>query len=310
MSKKDYFPSGSEGALQGSDLNRYVANKEREIAEYLERFDAKSPPLDPGTVDYDFRNPDAVREQLGHVLDYGYRIETEVARNVAEIAIVFHQLDPNNLRFIEIWEPQEVQHGIILGRAEEAMGRTPSDVNLEEVSTTVKIAGILTQCVPLVERPIVANYLVTGASTEKGATSLYSHIYDGLVGMGEKRFADTGIAQIKKQEPGHFGFYRKQYEWLRPQMSDWDMRLARGIKRLGNPNVFPGATNKERKASLGRGVLQIVGDDGLNALSLPIERLRAEMLEFKMKGGKIPRDGLKGLEEAVELAQHMDAQAA
>ncbi len=51
-------------------------------------------------------------------------------------------------------------------------------------------------------------YYLTGAATEKAAVVAYNLLVDGLDDMGEEAVSRTIVQPIRRQEPGHFAFYR------------------------------------------------------------------------------------------------------
>ena len=56
-------------------------------------------------------------KEFGHVIDYLARVELEVDRNVLELLVLLPEVDEINKTFCaDVWQPQEIQHGLILDR--------------------------------------------------------------------------------------------------------------------------------------------------------------------------------------------------
>ncbi|MGB1557989.1 MAG: hypothetical protein ACPHCJ_09405 [Oceanococcaceae bacterium] len=68
-------------------------------------------------------------------------------------------------------------------------------------------------------------YYVTGMATERSAVLAYNLLHDGVREMGESAIADTVIAPIKRQEPGHYAFYQLSARGLWAELAGWQQQL-------------------------------------------------------------------------------------
>ena len=97
---------------------------ELRLREHVDRLAVEHPPIDLETVDYTVRDPDQFGARFGHVLDYMARVELEVDRNVLELATMLP--DPPEIDryfYADVWQPQEIRHGLILDRLQVELGR-------------------------------------------------------------------------------------------------------------------------------------------------------------------------------------------
>ncbi|MCT4574329.1 hypothetical protein N3930_46245, partial [Bacillus thuringiensis] len=79
-------------------------------------------------VDRTVKNPQAVVEQYAEVLNYLARVELEVDRNVLELLVLLPDVEEKDRYFYEdVWQPQEIQHGLILDRLQQDIGLPPAE---------------------------------------------------------------------------------------------------------------------------------------------------------------------------------------
>ena len=204
---------------------------QRKIAEHVQRLGEHYPPIRLDSVDRTIMNPRLVVQKFGHVIDYLARVELEVDRNVLEILCLLPDVDDINKTFYaDVWQPQEIQHGLILDRLQQDLGHQPAQPHLD-VSLKIKILGTLATLKPIQDIAKLLYYL-TGASTERQAVLAYNRINDGLKQIGETAISETIITPIKQQEPGHFAFYQMsatamiQDRMLKP----WQLFLTRVLR--------------------------------------------------------------------------------
>ena len=96
---------------------------ELRLVEHVARIGEEHPPIDLGTVDFTVRNPRLLAKRFGHVLDYMARVELEVDRNVLELITMLP--DPPEIDrtfYADVWQPQEIQHGLILDELQVRLG--------------------------------------------------------------------------------------------------------------------------------------------------------------------------------------------
>jgi hypothetical protein len=273
------------------------------IAEHVQRLGALYPPIPLDSVDRTIKRPDLVAKRFGHVIDYLARVELEVDRNVLELLVLLPDVDETNKIFYsDVWQPQEIQHGLILDRLQQDLGRDPAAPHLD-VSFRIKVLGALASLKPIQEVAKLL-YFLTGASTERQAVLAYNHINTGLKELGETAISETIITPIKQQEPGHFAFYQMsatamiQDKVLRP----WQLFFARVVREktfnLVGTNAMSGY-----KADMGKVAVDLGIDADLAGYAREIGRVENRLLWAERQGMDFPPYILKALRESVELYQ-------
>ena len=271
------------------------------IAEHVQRLGDLYPPIPLDSVDRTILRPDLVKARFGHTIDYLARVELEVDRNVLELLTLLPDVDDTNKTFYsDVWQPQEIQHGLILDRLQTDLGRTPAEPHLD-VSFKIKILGALSTLRPIQDIAKLL-YFLTGASTERQAVLAYNHINSGLKELGETAISETIITPIKQQEPGHFAFYQMsatamiQDKVLKP----WQLFLARVLREksynLVGTNAMP-----EYKADMGGVAVDLGIDEDLAGYAREIGRVESRLLWAHKQGMEFPPYILKALKESVEL---------
>jgi hypothetical protein len=273
----------------------------KKIAEHVQRLGELYPPIALDSVDRTVNNAELVASRFGHVIDYLARVELEVDRNVLELLTLLPDVDDTNKTFYaDVWQPQEIQHGLILDRLQQDLGRTPAEPHLD-VSFRIKILGALASLRPIQDIAKLL-YFLTGASTERQAVLAYNQINTGLKEMGEKAISETIIHPIKQQEPGHFAFYQMsatamiQDKVLKP----WQLFVAR-VLREKSYNLVGTNAMSSYKADMG-GVAHDLGiDHDLEGYAREIGRVESRLLWAHRQGMEFPPYILKALKESIEL---------
>jgi hypothetical protein len=273
----------------------------QKIAEHVQRLGELYPPIPLDSVDRTIKRPWLVARKFGHVIDYLARVELEVDRNVLELLVLLPDADETNKTFYaDVWQPQEIQHGLILDRLQQDLGRTAADPHLD-VSFGIKILGALAHLKPIQDIAKLM-YFLTGASTERQAVIAYNKINRGMQQLGETAISETIITPIKQQEPGHFAFYQMsatamiQDKVLKP----WQLFLTR-VMREKSYNLVGTNKMKQYKADMG-GVMADLGlDDDLEGFAREVGRVENRLLWAHKQGMEFPPYILKALKESVEL---------
>jgi hypothetical protein len=273
----------------------------QKIAEHVRRLGELYPPIPLDSVDRTIKRPWLVARKFGHVIDYLARVELEVDRNVLELLVLLPEADETNKTFYaDVWQPQEIQHGLILDRLQQDLGRTAADPHLD-VSFGIKILGALAHLKPIQDIAKLM-YFLTGASTERQAVIAYNKINRGMQQLGETAISETIITPIKQQEPGHFAFYQMsatamiQDKVLKP----WQLFLTR-VMREKSYNLVGTNKMKQYKADMG-GVMADLGlDDDLEGFAREVGRVENRLLWAHKQGMEFPPYILKALKESVEL---------
>ncbi len=280
---------------------------ERRLADHVDRIEAEHPPIRLDSVDYTVRNPTLVRERFGHVLDYMARVELEVDRNVLELTTMLPDPPPIDRRFYaEVWQPQEIRHGLILDELQTRLGRPAATPDRDSVSAKMRILGALSHVSP-VQDIVRMLYYLTGMSTERSAVLAYNRLHHGLTEAGESALIATVVGPIKRQEPGHYAFYRISAQGLAASLTPWQRWLTRRLRQLSFAPV--GANNDEQKADFG-GVLDTLGmASEVDAFSADISRVERDLLWARDRGLTVPAYVVNAMREAIELHEARRFQA-
>ncbi len=282
-------------------MRRQYVTSAKKIAEHVERLRELYPPIRLDSVDRTIKRPNVVARRFGHAIDYLARVELEVDRNVLELLCLLPDLDETNKKFYaDVWQPQEIQHGLVLDRLQQDLGRPAARPQLE-VSFAIKILGALANLKPVQDIAKLLYYL-TGASTERQAVLTYNQLNDGLKEIGETAICETIITPIKQQEPGHFAFYQMsatamiQDRVLKP----WQLFFARVLRERSFHLV--GTHSMKRYTAAVGGVMVDLGFDGdLEGYSREVGRVETRLLWAHQQGLDFPPYILKALRESVDL---------
>jgi hypothetical protein len=279
----------------------YASSTELRLAEHVERMALDHPPIQLDSVDFTVRNPHEFEARFGHVLDYMARVELEVDRNVLEIATMLP--DPPEIDrhfYADVWQPQEIQHGLILDRLQIELGRSPAEPDRDSIGAKLRVLGALAHVPPFQDVCRMLYYL-TGMATERSAVLAYNLMHRGTLDMGEDAVAQTVIGQIKRQEPGHYAFYQLSARGLWDQLAAWQRWLVRLMRRISFAPV--GANNDAQKADFGDVMATLGIADDADDFADQISRVERELLWARSRGLKVPDYVSSAFREAVELAK-------
>jgi hypothetical protein len=274
---------------------------QKKIAEHVQRLGELYPPIPLDSVDRTIKRPGVVARKFGHVIDYLARVELEVDRNVLELLILLPDVDEINKTFYaDVWQPQEIQHGLILDRLQQDLGRTAARPHLD-VSFKIKILGALAQLKPIQDIAKLM-YFLTGASTERQAVLAYNQINRGLKELDETAISETIITPIKQQEPGHFAFYQMSATAMIQDkvLWPWQLFLTRVLREKSYHLV---GTNqmKQYKADMGGVMIDLGFDSDLEGYAREVGRVENRLLWAHRQGMEFPPYILKALKESVDL---------
>ncbi len=272
------------------------------LRRFVETFAEDHPPLSLDAADLTIKNPELVRRRYGGVFNYLTRVELEVERNVLELRVLMPDATETDRLFYEdVWSPQELQHGILLDAVQQGFGMTPAPTDLDGVNARIRLVGVLSH-LPGMLGVIRLLYYLTGAATEKSAVIAYSRLVNGLREMGEDAIAETVIAPIKRQEPGHFAFYRMSAETLMGEegLKDWQLQLARILRRRSFDLV--GVNNRRQRADFGDVARALDFDRDLLDVARQVSLVERELLWAQRQGMEIPDYILAALEDAIALS--------
>ena len=124
-----------------------------------------------------------------------------------ELLVLLPDADETNKTFYaDVWQPQEIRHGLILDRLQQDLGRTAAEPQLQ-VSFGIKILGALAHLKPIQDIAKLM-YFLTGASTERQAVLAYNKINRGMQQLGETAHADApGADEVDVLDPAVHAFY-------------------------------------------------------------------------------------------------------
>ncbi|MEV8359702.1 GTP-binding protein LepA [Microbacterium sp. NPDC076895] len=271
------------------------------ILEHVQRLGEEHPPIELDSVDRGIRDPRAVAERYGHVIDYLARVELEVDRNVLELLVLLPDVsEVDRMFYADVWQPQEIQHGLILDRLQQDLGRAAAEPVLD-VSYKMRIMGALAHFSAIQDIARLLYYL-TGASTERQAVLAYNTIHSGMTELGESAIAETIIAPIRRQEPGHFAFYRMSATELvhSGALRPWQLYLAR-VLREKTYNLV-GTNGQDRyRAQMGGVVTSLGFDTDLDKYAREVGRIEAQLLWANQQGMEFPPYVLRALRESIDL---------
>ena len=271
------------------------------IAEHVQRLGELYPPISLDSVDRTIKRPGVVARKFGHVIDYLARVELEVDRNVLELLVLLPDADETNKTFYaDVWQPQEIQHGLILDRLQQDLGRAAAEPQLE-VSFPIKVLGALAHLKPIQDVAKLM-YFLTGASTERQAVLAYNQINRGMQELGETAISETIITPIKQQEPGHFAFYQMSATAMIQEkvLKSWQLFLTR-VMREKSYHLVGTNRMKQYQADMG-GVMADLGvDNDLEGYAREVGRVENRLLWAHKQGMEFPPYILKALKESVDL---------
>lgn len=271
-----------------------------QLMEHVLKLGDEHPPIRMDSADFTVKNPALMREKFGGVLDYLARVELEVDRNVLELLTILpHASEVDRVFYQDVWYDQEMAHGYILDRLKDEMGLAPAEPYLE-VKMGLKALGALAHFEPIHD-VVRCIYYLTGASTERQAVMAYNSFSKQLLEMGEKAVARTIINPIKRQEPGHFAFYRMSAEKLvQDGLRPWQLYLARLLRKTSYALVGTNRSN-DYKAQMGEVITKLGFDEQLEQYAKEIGRLEARLLWASEQGMDFPPYVLAALRESVDL---------
>jgi hypothetical protein len=275
---------------------------EQRLRSHVDRLADEHPPIDLGTVDYSVRAPEQFGARFGDVLDYMARVELEVDRNVLELTTMLP--DPPEIDryfYADVWQPQEIRHGIILDRLQVELGRPPADTDLDSVGIKLKILGALGRHHGFQDVCRMLYYL-TGMSTERSAVLAYNVLHSGVVEMGERAVADTIIAPIKRQEPGHYAFYQLSARLHWSRLARWQRWLVRRMRTISFAPV--GANNPRQLHQFGELMEALRITPQLDEFAVQVSLVERELLWAHREGLRVPPYVLRAFRDAAERARN------
>jgi hypothetical protein len=278
----------------------YASSARLRLTEHVARLAEEHPPIQLDSVDFTVKRPRELDARFGHVLDYMARVELEVDRNVLELTTMLPDPPEVDRQFYAVWQPQEIQHGLILDRLQVELGRESADADVDSIGLKLRILGALAHIAPFQDVCRMLYYL-TGMATERSAVLAYNLLHRGTIDLGEHAVAQSVIGQIKRQEPGHFVFYQLSARALWAELAAWQRWAVRFMRRASFAPV--GANNPAQKADFGDVMASLGITAGLDDFAVQVSRVEKELLWARDRGLKVPDYVARAFHEAVELAR-------
>jgi hypothetical protein len=277
---------------------------EARLAEHVDRLAEEHPPIPVDSADYSMARPELLAERFGPVLTYMSRVELEVERNVLELNVLLPDPPAVDRHFYaDVWLPQETHHGLLLDRLQSLAGLPPAEPDMTSVAFSYRLLGSLGRwsSVQDVSRML---YYLTGVATEQSAILAYNKLHDGLLELGERAVATTIVAPIRRQEPGHFAYYKIAAQGLWTELATWQKWLVRTLRRHTFEPV--GAYTKKQWAEFGAVMhhlgITTEGGSGVSRYAQQIGRLERDLLWAQKQGLRVPAYVLDSLKSAARLA--------
>jgi hypothetical protein len=271
------------------------------LVDHVDRLADEHPPIDLAAVDLHVARPRLVAERFGHVLDYMARVELEVDRNVLEITTMLPDPPAIDVRFYrDVWQPQEIQHGIVLDALQVQLGRSPAEPDRDSIGAKLRVLGALAHLGAFQDVCRMLYYL-TGMATERSAVLAYNLLHDGLADLGETAVNATVVVPIRRQEPGHYAFYQISARALWEQLAGWQRWLVRRMRTLSFSPV--GANNPRQAADFGDVMLTFDLGGESDDFARQVARVEQELLWAHRRGLRVPAYVTAAFREARELAE-------
>ncbi len=119
-------------------------------------------------------------------------------------------------------------------------------------------------------------YYLTGMATERSAVIAYNRLYDGLLDLGEHAAAQTVVAPIRRQEPGHYVFYTLSAQGLWARLAGWQRWMVRRLRSISFTPVV--AYDRGQVADFGEVMRSLGMTADAEDLAAQISRVERELL--------------------------------
>ena len=274
---------------------------ELRLVEHVARIGEEHPPIDLGTVDFTVRNPRLLGKRFGHVLDYMARVELEVDRNVLELIAMLPDPPADGpallrRRLAAAGDPARPDPRRAPGPARSRARRA----DLDHVSAKIRILGALAHVEPI-QDVVRMLYYLTGMATERSAVLAYNLLHDGVSELGETAVAETIVAQIRRQEPAHYAFYKMSARGSGRAA----VRLAAVAGPAHAPDLLRPGRRQQRRSRRPTSATLVTAlgiDRNLETFAIQISRVERELLWARDRGLRVPDYVVRAFREAVELA--------
>lgn len=243
------------------------------LAVLVDRMEAEGP-IDPASVDFTVNHPDVVNGLAGYAIAFGEAVEIEVPTTAEIVRTILPNMSESKARFVDIWDLQETQHGVLLGGLREAVGAPPLPTR-STVPAVMKFLGMLSKVTPGMHDIVDAVYLIEGALGEKETFIFYNQLRKKLNGEGEEEPLGNILGKIASQEAIHLAYYIQSSLEISEALSPWQTSFVRElVERSYTPvGVRISKRDVERRRQFGHTALIMTEDVGVQRYTDPVEQL-------------------------------------
>jgi len=249
------------------------------------------------------RDPERLRDRLGHAIRYSQRVEAEVGDLGIE-TLLPQATDDYVGRFLTTWMPDELGHA----RAQEELLRALDlpvyeSRPIDHIPIHNRIAGTLGTLSSHVYETVSMIYHSVGAINERLAMGAYRQMTTIMEQLGEDELADALMNPMRRDEAAHLGYYRTYARQLRPRLRTWQLALVRGV--IVHTYAPVGAGKTADKAPMGRALHSMEMDPHDRAFAAAVEEIADELLA--KPGRRLPPFVQTSLQHCVDLARRENA---
>lgn len=248
------------------------------LLDRIERLEAEGP-IDVSTIDPTVNNPPLVKQRFGPAISYGEGVEIEVPTTAKVVRTILPNMSEEQARFVDIWDIQETEHGVLLAIPREACDIEPIP-NRDSVPALMKLTGSLAKVSPGAHDMIEMIYLTEGAGGELETLLFYLGLKEGLTEIDEIPAA-TLVGKIATQEAAHLAYYRQGARKKAEELTPWQLHFVQQfILRTYMPvGVRISKRDVERQRNFGE-VAVLMGDERRDFTIDQVEKLARTLLKL------------------------------
>ena len=249
------------------------------------------------------RDPERLRERLGHAIRYSQRVEAEVGDLGIE-TLLPQATDDYVGRFLTTWMPDELGHARAQDQLLRALDLPVYESRpIDHIPIHNRLAGTLGTLSTHVYEIVSMMYHSIGAINERLAMGAYRQMTTIMGNLGEHELADALMNPMRRDEALHLGYYRTYAKQLRPRLRAWQLAMVRGV--IVHTYAPVGAGKTADKAPMGRALQSMEMDPHDRAFASAVEEIAAELLANP--GRRLPPFVQTSLQHCVDLARAEDA---
>jgi hypothetical protein len=248
------------------------------------------------------KDPDAVRDRLGHAIRYSQRVEAEVGDLGIE-TLLPQATDDHVGRFLTTWMPDELGHARAQDELLRALGLPVYESRpIDHVPFHNRVAGVLGKVSTHVYEVVSMMYHSIGAINERLAMGAYRQMTTVLHELGEHELAEVLMNPMRRDEAAHLGYYRTYAKQLRPRLRSWQLAIVRNV--IVHTYAPVGAGKAHDKAPMGRALDAMQMDPYDRVFGAAVEEIADELLA--KPDSPLPPFVQRSLQKCVDLARNED----